>query len=64
MLWENNRGYNLNQDKYEMKLYIYGSGCDIDPIYEVEDIMSTTKMKYPLKLCGIFGYNTFTSNHF
>ena len=43
---------------------IYGSGCGLDPIFEVEEKISKKKAKISFKVCDKVGNNTFTSNNF
>ena len=45
----------LNKSKDEMKVLFYGSGCGLDPIFEVEDKIMATNIKIPLKGYHIVG---------
>ena len=54
----------LNKSKGEMKGSLYVIGCAVNPIFEGEEKIITTNMKFPLKGSGQFGHKIFVSNNF
>ena len=64
MIQQTFRDNNHKQSNDGMKCSFYGRGCGIEPIFEGDEKIRTTNMKFSLKGCVWVEHNTFKSENY